>query len=191
MHRSDVDYSTLARAEAAAHQQEDAASSQLGGDAAPGTLQRSRPLPSSSDAGHLALAAEQAGGGDADGSSQGDWSVPSTQENSRGSAFEDAVGSSGIFRDCWDGSTAAELAPVPVCRPVHWQIVPERRNETYAAIAEWQGVQNRKSPCMLAQKQPVHLYCVLAPWQILICPTQHTAGHPTLAGFCRQRYDRR
>ena len=96
MHRSDVDYSTLARAEAAAHQQEDPASSQPGGDAAPGTLQRSRPLPSSSDAGHLALAAEQASlGGDTDGSSQGAWSVASIPPDSRGSAFGDLVDGSG------------------------------------------------------------------------------------------------
>lgn len=94
LHRSEVDYSTLARAEAAA-QQEDSASSQFGNDTASGQLQRSRPLPSSSDAGHLALAAEQGGGADADGSSQGDWSVASTQDNSRGSAFDEVAGSSG------------------------------------------------------------------------------------------------
>ena len=94
MHRSEVDYSTLARAEAAAHQQDPTSSQVGGGDAAPGVLQRSRPLPSSSDAGHLALAAEQAGDADVDGSSQGDWSVASTQHDSRGSAFEDIAGNS-------------------------------------------------------------------------------------------------
>ena len=95
LHRSEVDYSTLARAEAAA-QQEDPASSQFGADIAAGQLQRSRPLPSSSDAGHLALAAEQGGGADADGSSQGDWRMTSTQDSSRGSAFDELAGSSGV-----------------------------------------------------------------------------------------------
>ena len=76
--------------------QEDPASSQPGGDAPPGALQRSRPLPSSSDAGHLALAAEQASsGGDTDGSSQGAWSVASIPPDSRGSAFGDLVDGSG------------------------------------------------------------------------------------------------
>lgn len=94
MHRSEVDYSTLARAEAAA-QQQDPTSSQVGvGDPPPGILQRSRPLPSSSDAGHLALAAQQTGDGEGegDGSSQGDWSVASTQRDSKESALEDVGG---------------------------------------------------------------------------------------------------
>ena len=96
MHRSEVDYSTLARAEAAA-QQRDSSSSQFGGGAPPGALQRSKPLPSSSDAGHLALAAEQAGDGDGDGdgSSQGEWSVASSQHDNRESAFEDVAGALG------------------------------------------------------------------------------------------------
>lgn len=95
MHRSEVDYSTLARAEAAAQQQDSSSGQVGGGDAPPGVLQRSRPLPSSSDAGHLALAAQQAGDaeGDGDGSSQGDWSVAtSTQHDSKDSALEDVAG---------------------------------------------------------------------------------------------------
>lgn len=94
MHRSEVDYSTLARAEAAAQQQDPTSSQVGGGDPPPGVLQRSRPLPSSSDAGHLALAAQQAGDGEGegDGSSQGDWSVASTQRDSKEPAFEDVAG---------------------------------------------------------------------------------------------------
>ena len=100
MHRSEVDYSTLARAEAAAQQQDSASSQFGGGGAAAGILQRSKPLPSSSDAGHLALAAEQAGNGDedgdGDGSSQGEWSVArSTQQDSKESTLEDTAGASG------------------------------------------------------------------------------------------------
>ena len=97
MHRSEVDYSTLARAEAAAQQQDTSSSQFGGGDALPAVLQRSKPLPSSSDAGHLALAAEQAGDDDGDGddSSQGEWSVASMQRDSRESAFEDIAGSLG------------------------------------------------------------------------------------------------
>ena len=101
MHRSEVDYSTLARAEAAAQQQDSTSSQFGGGGAAPGALQRSKPLPSSSDAGHLALAAERAGtgdgdgDGDGDGSSQGEWSVASTQRDSKESAFEDIAGTLG------------------------------------------------------------------------------------------------
>lgn len=101
MHRSEVDYSTLARAEAAAQQQDSASSQFGGGGAAAGTLQRSKPLPSSSDAGHLALAAEQAGNGDedgdgdGDGSSQGEWSVASTQQDSKESNSEEIAAASG------------------------------------------------------------------------------------------------
>ena len=99
MHRSEVYYSTLARAEAAAQQQDSASSQFGGGGAAAGTLQRSKPLPSSSDAGHLALAAEQAGNGDedgdGDGSSQGEWSVASTQQDSKESNSEEIAAASG------------------------------------------------------------------------------------------------
>lgn len=118
MHRSEVDYSTLARAEAAA--QQDSTSGQVGGgggDAPPGVLQRSRPLPSSSDAGHLALAAQQAGDGegDGDGSSQGDWSVASTQRDSKESALEDFAG--GCLGACTGYSTVLLYAPHPLLSP--------------------------------------------------------------------------
>lgn len=90
-----MDYSTLARAEAAA-QQDDSAAAHVGSESAfGGGLQRSRPLPSSSDAGHLALAADQAGDADAEGSSQVEWNVASTQDTGRESAFEELAGSSG------------------------------------------------------------------------------------------------
>ena len=89
-----MDYSTLARAEAAA-QQDDSASSHFGNDVGVGPLQRSRPLPSSSDAGHLALAAELAGEADVEGGSQGEGSVDSVNEGCRGSAFDEIAGTSG------------------------------------------------------------------------------------------------
>lgn len=133
-----MDYSTLARAEAAAHQQEDSASGHPAGDAAPGTLQRSRPLPISSDAGHLALAAEQAAGGDADGSSQGDWSDATSQPDSRGSAFGDIMDGSGAahaaHRFCLQAGKRDSCKTMPVmfwrcrfgtlwqlCRPIQCQ----------------------------------------------------------------------
>ena len=118
MHHSEVDYSTLARAEAAAQQQEPTSSQFGGGGAAPGALQRSKPLPSGSDAGHLALAAEQAGNGDGDGdgdgSSQGEWSVASTQRDSRESAFEDVAGALGA---CTRHSTVLVYASPPLFLP--------------------------------------------------------------------------
>ena len=93
--RGEVDYSTLARAEAAAQQQH-TASSQAGFDSAAGPLQRSRPLPSSSDAGHLALGMDQAGDSDDDGSTQNELGVNSSQDAvGRSSAFDNLTSTSG------------------------------------------------------------------------------------------------
>ena len=97
LHRSEVDYSTLAKAEAAA---QDSTYSQLTRDSASSGLQRSGPLPTSSDAGHLGQAIELQPQAHYDANGSLEWKVPAQQDTSTASAF-------GAWSECDD---AGELA---------------------------------------------------------------------------------
>ncbi len=84
LHRSEVDYSTLAKAEAAA---QDSTYSQLTRDSASSGLQRSGPLPTSSDAGHLGQAIELQPQAHYDANGSLEWKVPAQQDTSKASVF--------------------------------------------------------------------------------------------------------
>jgi len=89
LHRSEVDYSTLAKAEAAA---QDSSYSQVTSDTASTALQRSRPMPTSSDAGHLAQAGEQHHDTHYDANGSLDWSDAAQQDSGMASVLDNWSG---------------------------------------------------------------------------------------------------
>ena len=83
LHRSEVDYSTLAKAEAAA---QDSTYGQLSGESASSGLQRSEPLPTSSDMGHLGRAGEQRSEAHFDANGSLEWKLAAQQDSGKASA---------------------------------------------------------------------------------------------------------